>query len=85
MLISFLTLRHSELPHNVSLLVLTPHHILVDHQSLEPYRTPRMYLSRADAYLCAEAVSEAIREARAGIDKCPSRINATTELGSIRF
>lgn len=85
MLISLLTISHSELPYNMSLLVFAPHHIFVDYQPLKPYRTPGMYLPRADTYLCAEPVSKTVCEARAGVDKCPSGINTTTELASIRF
>ena len=81
--ISFLALSHSELPHNVSLFVFTPHHIFVDYQSLKAYRSPRMYLPRADTDLRAEPVSKAVREARASVDKYPSRVHTTTELGSI--
>lgn len=85
MLICFLALSNSELPHNMTLFVFAPHHIFVDHQPLKPYGTPCMYLACADAYLCAETVSETVCETGASVDKCPSRVDTTTELEPIRF
>ena len=85
MLIFFLAFSHPEIPHDVSLFVFAPHHIFVDYQPLKAYRTPRMYLPRADTHLRAEPISKTVREARASVDKCPSRVDTTTELGSIYF
>ena len=67
--VSFLTLARSEIPHNVTLFAFAPHLILVDYQSLEPYRPPRMNLPRADTYLCAEPIPKPISKPCARVDK----------------
>jgi hypothetical protein len=48
---------------------LAAHHILVDNQTLQPDRPPRVRLARADPDLCAQSVPRPIREPRRGIDK----------------
>lgn len=85
MLVCFLTLAHSEIAHNVSLFVFTPHLIFVDYQPLKSYGPPCMYPPRANTHLCAESVSKTVREACTSVDKRPGRVDTTTELGSICF
>ena len=54
--------------------------ILIDHQPLQPHRTPRMDLIRADAHLGAKPKSHTIRHSRARIPENASRIHAGLEL-----
>ncbi len=69
----------TKLPDNVSFVAFTPQHVLVDDQTLQSHRPSGMYSARANPHFRPKPESEAIREARAGVDKRASRIYAPCE------
>lgn len=69
----------AELPSNMTFLALAPQNILIRHESLEANWPPRVYPSRADPDLGAEAIAKAVREARTRVHEHASRVDAAYE------
>jgi len=69
----------SKLSDDVAFLIFAPHHVLVDHQSLQTNGATRMDPARADPHLRAEPIAEAVRKARAGVDESPCRVHRAAE------
>ena len=64
----------------MSLLILTAQYILVRHEALESDRSTRVQAGSAHADLRAEAISEAIREARGRVHERARAVDALDEL-----
>ena len=71
-----LALPAPKLAHDVPIYPLTPQHVLVRDEPLEPDRSARVDPPRADADLSTKAIAEAVGEARARVYEHARRINA---------
>lgn len=71
-----------ELSNDMAIWSSTPHHVFVDDQTLESYRSASVYSPCTDPNLRSETIPEAIRKASAGVDKRSRRIHGATEYGA---
>lgn len=53
--------------------------VLVNHQTLQPYRSPSMDLIRTDSYLRSKPKTHPVRHARARVPEYTSAVNACLE------
>ena len=79
MFVLLLALADPKLAHHMALLPLAPHHVLVCDKPLQTDRSPCVYATGANADLCAEPVSESVREPRARVHERPRRVHAPAE------
>lgn len=79
MLVSFLSLARAELANDVALRAPAFEHVLVRDEPLEPDGSPCVNASGADPDLRAEAIAEAVREARTRIHERARRVDPAAE------